>query len=120
MSRSFRIALLVFETLWFGVLVPWHTRGQIALPGDTSSRSTCCDRPSARHDSEPVQKHTPRSRTCAVCQFIATLDLPPQIVLEAPRLGLTRQIAPLHRERQPAMPLLWRCDLARAPPACFV
>jgi hypothetical protein len=82
--RGLRIAILVFVTLWFGVLVPIHTRGQIPIPGDCSAQSDwrqCCAR-THRGDSHsrlPVRPHA-----CGVCYVIATLDLPPELILYVP------------------------------------
>ncbi len=107
MSRAFRIALLLIETLWFSVLVPGHTRGQIALPG--APAKTCCEKPN----------HAMPVKSCAMCYFIATLDVPPPIVFVTPP-ALIRD-----DDRSPTLlsaivnPLPRRPDLARAPPACF-
>jgi hypothetical protein len=120
MPRPLRIALLVIETLWLSVLMPVHTRGQIAAPGAASDRqhAACC----TRHDSSPRSDapSTPpaqRPGPCAVCQFIAALQLPAPISLEPPRLDEAPLAIVPELHEKPAMAALWSSDTARAPPA---
>ena len=90
--------VLCFATLWFGVLVPVHNRGEIRLPGagpaaDATCAHRCCD-----HATAPEPQHgggTPchddgsrKGGSCAVCFFIAGLDAPPPVTMIEARLGL--------------------------------
>ena len=115
-SRGFRILVLIFVTVWFGAIVPGHTRGVVRLPGvagctdQTSNDRTCC----GERSSEP-SKGVPTSGGCAVCFFAAALMHAPPISLDFANLGLVGSLAP---------PLTARLDLrvpylpyqSRAPP----
>ena len=95
--RALHWLVLGFTTLWFGVLVPVHNRGEIGVPGGDGH---CASHPQATptppcHAStaEPRNKgdlpdSAPRQRrTCAVCYFIAGLDAPPPVTVIVTRLG---------------------------------
>jgi hypothetical protein len=71
--------LLGVMSVWLGAVVPGHPRGMIPLPGAavSSGRAACC----ATKDNAGHHRTPPRS--CAVCQWMATLDVPP-----APRWDL--------------------------------
>lgn len=124
MRRTLRIALLIVETVWLGFLVPIHTRGQIAPAGylaATESRAgaqtaTCCE-----PQSNPAKRDRPptRARPCAVCQFIATMDLPPALVWIEPPSAPAPELTVVVDSQQPDSTVAWRPDLARAPPARF-
>src|SRR5689334_1022004 len=86
-SRMLRLAMLAFSALWFGLLVPVHQRGVIRVAGTAASWRTCCAT-STRDESKQKPLGSPSGSGCAVCQFIATLDLPPAIVIDVPSLGL--------------------------------
>lgn len=91
--RSLRIALLVVIAAWFGVVVPLHPRGIVRLAGACEAEGRACCRPvgtSTREDPSK-SKHVPVDG-CAVCQFVATLDLPPAIGIDVPPLGLIEQL----------------------------
>jgi hypothetical protein len=103
--------VLGFTCLWFGVLLPVHQRGQIQLPGSAARVSACArcvrtDTPS--HKGEPA-RNTPKDRgNCAVCHFIAGLNVPPPVTVYVARLGLTN-VMPVERPavvpaRHPALP----------------
>lgn len=123
----FSTACIVWLTLWFGVVVPGHERGQIVLPGyaapshcgtassaDASSapKSTCCPVP---EPDEPGKPADPITR-CAVCYIVATLATPPPVDL-APqptaRVALLDQTPSL----APEVATPHRPWLGRAPPA---
>jgi len=88
-SRALRISLLMLLTVWFGVVVPLHPRGIIKLPGACEGGRACCQgSKSSRHD-ESLPK--PTSSDCAICYFVAALDLPPAIGMELPKLGLVEE-----------------------------
>jgi hypothetical protein len=95
--RALRWLILGFATLWFGVLVPVHNRGEIALPGAKKSchavaAHQCC--PAAAHKAHSEHNHdcpdpaSPLSGACAVCFFISGLDTPPPVTVLVTRLGL--------------------------------
>lgn len=120
-SRALRIAALAWVGLWFGLLVPWHTRGAVQLPGKNASLpsfTTCCA-PSKPADTaskdSPLDKGGPASN-CAVCHFIATLDIPLPTVFYEPFLG-TAAIAATVRPVAPYTPVLTRVPPERGPPA---
>jgi hypothetical protein len=84
-GRSLRISLLIFVAVWFGVIVPGHRRGQIALAGWQPS---CCAVPKAIHGVSPSKDQpTCPPAACAVCHLLATLDLPTAVQLDVPPLG---------------------------------
>jgi hypothetical protein len=87
--RPFRVALLLFVVAWFGVIVPGHRRGQIALPGWTK---TCCSIPAAHCDGSRPDS-PPQPAACAVCHFLAMLDLPTPVQLDVPSLTFLRPSA---------------------------
>jgi hypothetical protein len=79
-SRAFRILLLALIAVWYGAVLPGHQRGVVQLPGGGGGGDACCE-----HDgSAPEPAQSPR--TCAVCFYMAALD-----VAAPPDLG----IAPL-------------------------
>lgn len=102
--RITRIFALGFACLWFGVLVPIHKRGRIQLPGPgfpradgaTAQKAHCSAGPNARCH---VKQKAPQGAApgdapadgagggCAVCHFIAALDLPAPIDLGIAPLG---------------------------------
>jgi len=117
-SRALRNSVLIFTALWFGVLLPVHTRGQIALPGDESAceqAHSCCAANNPTRSTPDVPK---KSHSCAVCYLIATLDLPAPLTISAPPpalVGLVRRDEPRQivshtplltcSERGPPLPL---------------
>jgi hypothetical protein len=118
-SRRFRLFVLGFVCLWFGMLVPVHQRGQIKLPGSERARdaapaghcSRASDPNSACHKQRQggrEQDSPARGGDCAVCHFIAGLHAPPPAVVAEARLGFVEVlpadapvILPL---RHPALP----------------
>jgi hypothetical protein len=89
-SRAFRICLLTLITVWFGVVVPLHPRGAIKLGGSAcagTSGKACCHN---RAPSDPDSKPNPSQ--CAICHFLAVLDLPPAIGFDVPALGLSDEL----------------------------
>jgi hypothetical protein len=88
--RALHWLVLSFATLWFGVLVPVHNRGQIGVAGSgecASGAALACHAP-----KPPCHKQSPHSapqpaRACAVCFFIAGLDAPPPVTVVETRLG---------------------------------
>src|SRR3954468_19055953 len=94
-SRLLRWMVLGFTCLWFGVLLPVHQRGQIQLPGSAARVGACarCGRPEApAHKGEPAKSAPKDPGNCAVCHFIAGLNVPPPVTVYVVRLGLTNVI----------------------------
>jgi hypothetical protein len=89
-GRAFRIFLLALITVWFGVVVPLHPRGAIKLGGSAcagSNGSSCC------HKDGPTDSPAkPKPAECAICHFLAALDLPPALGLDVPALGLVDEL----------------------------
>ena len=129
-SRPVRWLVLCFAALWFGVLVPVHNRGQIAVPGTepgafggaTCHASHCTPAPAAQaarpchpthaattdaDPNAPAPKHGGGS--CAVCFFLAALDAPPPVTTVEHLFGPAGE-APF---AEPASPV------AAAPVLCF-
>ena len=128
--RALHWLVLCFATVWFGVLVPVHNRGEIALPGggpSVAARRSCHAAPPARvaaggrHCGDP--RHCPQperddcpTRACAVCFFVAGLDAPPPVTTIVTRLGAAgvldlpppvqlptpRSVLPFHSRAPPA------------------
>ena len=76
--------------MWFGVVVPLHPRGIIKLGGscgDAGGRACCQATKASGHDS----KQKPADPNCAICYFVATLDLPPAMGMDVPPLGLVAE-----------------------------
>ena len=85
-SRWLRWAVLCFAALWFNVVVPVHTRGQIKLPGAAPGHAHACCATSAAHDTNGHRPHCPDPGSdsrgpCAVCFFMAALDTPPPVTV---------------------------------------
>lgn len=124
-ARLLRWSIVAMTLLWFGVVVPFHERGQIKLPGSRAANDRtvasasglviaaarhCCPRPAGE---APDSRPSPRD--CAICHVAKTIDVPLPPDLTPAELGLLAVLPP---ER--GRPL---CDLhtpsaetARAPP----
>lgn len=107
-SRPFHVAMLLFVTLWFGVIAPGHERGAVRLPGSdgchatTSASATagraCCALLEEAEQDEPQRSEDPAS-CCAICYLNGTLDVPPPLVIHVTFLGLLAELAPLEPEQ---------------------
>ena len=94
--RALHWLVLCFATVWFGVLVPVHNRGEIRLPGAATSEAKPAPAPAGHcHATAPSEGRPPchdpageSGGSCAVCYFIAGLDAPPPVTLIEARLGL--------------------------------
>ena len=115
-SRGLRLFVLLFSAVWFGVLMPVHPRGRIPVPGDRRA-ATCCEteachvadscnakggEASGGRDGKGPRHSAPAGpyRSCAVCQLIATLDLPTPVQFAPPPSGLAGPVLP---ERPPVL-----------------
>lgn len=103
--------VLVWFTLWMGVVMPGHTRGVVRLPGMDNTQSAaahcCCDTAgtcdmtdataeSETNDDPPADP----AKCCAVCYLTATLNTPPPVTLYTPYLGQLDELAYLSRAAQ--------------------
>lgn len=116
--RWLRILVLGFACLWFGMLVPVHQRGQIQLPGsaDAAATKSAQARHCNRTDADAPCRKGQRAPdddgggqgSCAVCHFIAGLQVPPQVTVAPRPLGLLRTLpaedGPAAPSRHPALP----------------
>jgi len=104
-GRCFRIFLLVTITLWFGVVVPLHPRGAIKLGGSCASAPgrTCCLPAKGTSPSQDSKSNKPFDPQCAVCHFVATLDLPVAIGLDVPSLGFVSVLPPVAPSDAPVL-----------------
>src|SRR5687768_9574812 len=88
--RGYRWLLLAFACAWFGVLVPVHQRGIVQLPGPARCHPCCPDQVETAAAGgkcpapDPAKGKDPSN--CAICYFIATLDVPPPLTIYVPRL----------------------------------
>lgn len=102
--RVFSFGLLAFQTMWFLLVLPGHTRGLISWTASVDPRGGCC----------VVQKHGPGSsdgqptpeqkKNCAVCYYALGLTPPAVLDLDIPDLGLLKILpllaAPIHTEQE--------------------
>ena len=120
--RVTRILVLGFTCLWFGVLVPVHQRGAIRLPGPAAvaaagpTSPTHCGRaeaglPCHRAPADPGSSPDAPADGgggCAVCHFIAGLDVPLPVTTGIEPLGLLASLptalAPAAPARHVALP----------------
>ncbi|HEV7302136.1 MAG TPA: hypothetical protein VGN72_22555 [Tepidisphaeraceae bacterium] len=99
-SRGLRIFILLYVSVWFGAIVPGHTRGIVKMPGSgggggdapgrVSSDAGCC----ATHAPADDQKQSPVKPACAVCYFAAALMVAPPATFDFAQLGLVGSLAP--------------------------
>lgn len=95
-GRSVRLGLLAFYALWFLVVVPGHTRGQVSLLSKNATAHTCC----ATDNDESSREPSPDARrTCAVCYFTLGLAIPPVIAFDLDPAGEVAQLAILWSEQ---------------------
>ena len=119
--RPLRWLVLCFATLWFGVLVPVHNRGEIAVPGSgagSTPTSHCHSASSTQADAGsrhcPEKKPCP-ARACAVCFFVAGLDTPPPVTTVVTRHG-TAGVLDLPPPAEPSAARITLPFHSRAPP----
>jgi len=112
-SCGLRIAMLAFVVVWFGVLLPVHTRGQVPLLGDCPQCKVChrCDRNSCPQPQVPA-----RPKSCAICYLIATLDLPPALIIYVPEASAGQIASPVLLEQLSSQSAARTCS-ERGPPA---
>jgi hypothetical protein len=119
--RIFSIALLLFEALWLNVIVPGHTRGIVALPGEqcavceTGVQPACQRCSSAKHRDSHKQPIGDPAAHCAICHFAARVSLPVAIDLTPPKLELIGLLEDRCPARPSAITLSMPYD-GRAPP----
>ena len=77
-GKASRIFLLALLAVWYGAVLPGHTRGVVQLPGTacaTTPSTTCCDKKPANKSDAPAKP----ASNCAVCHYMATLSAPPPL-----------------------------------------
>lgn len=121
LSRLGRVALLVFQAVWFNIILPGHARGIVTVPGCPACQqeSTC---PFCHVTTKPKKApadprdHDKRAANCAICAFAArvTVEVPPD--LRPPPLRLVGIAAAPLAQVAPQLSLLPTYD-GRAPPA---
>lgn len=111
-QRFGSILLVVFMSLWLGVVVPGHQRGQLTPtnPAErlsdlrTDARTeglgptleaggglSCCAKSEPSDDPKQTGKRAPKG-SCPVCSFMATLMVPPVFVLDMPWVDVLRLV----------------------------
>jgi hypothetical protein len=88
--------VLAWAIAWFGAVLPGHQRGAVQLP---EGRQTAAGHATASQvepaigcpmcaggDSPDAPSDAPPRGRCALCQLLATLDVPPAVVLTCPPL----------------------------------
>ena len=111
-GRTCHILLLIFVSLWFGVIAPGHERGSIKLGGGTSCHLTttaadeadaapagmsCCAMPkddAATGEGEKEEKPVDPASCCAVCYLNATLSVTPVICLQPMQVDEIDELSP--------------------------
>ena len=124
-STPSRNWVLLWAAIWFGLVVPFHQRGQIGLPGQRSGTgspaASCCARaegeaaPAGCHESRKTKPARPSPGTCAVCFMVAQLDVPPAVT-EAPVALDTLEILNENTPLSPSLARGYEPYLGRAPP----
>jgi hypothetical protein len=84
--RPGRLALFVFQAIWFAILLPSHARGMITLPGSDAAagptRSSCCQSHDGKHSQGAPSDD--RAGRCAICFFAARITPPPVVDFTLP------------------------------------
>jgi len=103
---SVRLAVLVWITVWFVLIVPAHNRGAIKTPGNNAdtagarqpviSAGGCamCKAPLGEPD-EPDGEDSPAPAPggdCAICYINAVITIPPPVVLIPPVVEVQRAV----------------------------
>jgi hypothetical protein len=117
LKRPARFALLLFQAIWFNVIVPGHTRGIVQLPGSTSVQScpSCCCETSPGTNNSKSTPPANRTGNCAICFFAAHLTIPPTIDLSLPRLNFLHRLNAEIAEKSIPFTILLTFD-SRGPP----
>jgi hypothetical protein len=97
--RAPGILLILFQAVWFNVILPGHQRGVVQLPGASGTPSCCC----CTDGGGPGATGTPltpgdRAKNCAICFFAAHLSLPPVFTFDHALLPLLQKVHPQQRE----------------------
>jgi len=86
MRRALIVMLLLVEAMFFNIVLPSHTRGEIQLPG-ASGKASCC-KSSHSKPSDPVPAEKQNASHCAICAFAAMVIVPPAVDFVEPPGGL--------------------------------
>jgi len=99
--------MLLWVAAWFGVVLPGHDRGRVKLPGfadqtagqGAAARAAACplcvtsSPDSAGADSQGQDPLPAGGSCCAICQFTATLSVPPVFAFDPPDSYLIDELA---------------------------
>jgi hypothetical protein len=117
-KRPFHLALLIFQVVWFNVIVPGHTRGVVQLPHAEQSCPACCcccEGAAKTGNQNPATPKNPPGN-CAICFFAAHLSIPPRIDFSLTRLDFLHRLDAIVKEDRVARIVIYPFD-SRGPPA---
>jgi hypothetical protein len=107
-ARFLHLVMLLFISLWFGVIAPGHTRGVIKMGGasscspqvqgsDAIGGMSCCAMP-ARADRDEDDAHQDRpedpAACCAICYLNTTMQTPQVISFTPGLVGVIDELTP--------------------------
>ncbi len=124
--RPLVVALLLQQFIFFNIILPGHTRGQITTDGKhtkdpapiASCCCCCCGSHATAPDTKPDSKSPPSKRDrehCALCDFAARVLPTPSPCIILPELGLL-DIVPPARPCTPIPADLIQSYQSRGPP----
>jgi hypothetical protein len=90
--------MLIFQFVWFNMIVPGHRRGIVQLPG--ARAACCCEQESVTcahcQGTGSDKQKTPAKRdpaaNCAICSFAARVSSPPAIDFIPPPTRLAARV----------------------------
>ena len=76
MQRRMHWAILIWATLWFGLILPAHPRGAVRIPGAPMACEDCASQPMGGDSDSPCHedKKDPVG-CCAVCHWVGKIDV---------------------------------------------
>jgi hypothetical protein len=88
-------ALIVYQFIFFNIVLPLHTRGMITVDGKHTANAVCCCCCGGRTRQAPNSEPSQRDRqNCAICYFAAHVMPTPFPNLKLPEMGLLRILPP--------------------------
>jgi len=117
------LALLVYEFIFFAIIVPGHSRGSITLDGKQHGAllscccCCCCDSSPADSGAGSKKRPTPEDRkNCAICNLAARVMHTPIFCVVLPKMGLLDIAPPPAPDAFISLELI-QTYLSRGPPA---
>lgn len=92
-QRFFTLGLILFQLVWFNLIVPGHQRGMMLVPGTDASRRSCCSGGDERSSHKPMTPEQ-RAQHCAICYFCGHIGMPPSVTMAPVSLGLLCKVQP--------------------------